>query len=342
MSRIRFRQKRLLIASLIGGSVVLLICLVIGYLVFNHIHSKYEKHTSEIELKLEAAEKQLNEERVDVTVVNRSVLAGERLLETDLQTIRVPVSSVPADVVEKLSIVGKYVKIDLQEKAVVTSSMLFEEGVTPDDLRMQEFRMIELPLKLKKDEFVDVRIKFPTGQDYIVLSKKKVEDLLTGTVWYEMNEQEILTMSSAIVDAYINDASIYALSYVDPYMQEKAFITYPPNPLVQDLIASDPNIVEKAQFEMERRVRDKLEQDLKSMAPEDVQSYINGKSATDAKAYEYNIGTGEEGEGTQQNSLMDSGSGGLEGENSGMNQSTSQRSSEQIFNDNNESVPIKK
>ena len=27
-------------------------------------------------------------------------------------------------------------------------------------------------------------------------------------------------MSSAIVDAYINDASIYALSYVDPYVQD--------------------------------------------------------------------------------------------------------------------------
>ena len=67
----------------------------------------------------------------------------------------------------------------------------FEEGITPHDLRNQEFRLIE-PSKLDKDEFVDVRVKFPTGQDYIVLSKKKVKDLANGTIWYEMNEKRFL------------------------------------------------------------------------------------------------------------------------------------------------------
>lgn len=79
-----------------------------------------------------------------------------------------------------------------------------------------------------------------------MLSKKKVKDLANGTIWYEMNEKEILTMSSAIVDAYINDASIYALSYVDPYVQDGAYVTYPANEKVLDLIESDPNIVEVA------------------------------------------------------------------------------------------------
>lgn len=341
MSRIRFRQKRLLIAGLIGGVAVLLICFIFGYLIFNHLHNKYEKRTAEIELKLVEAEKRLNEERVDVTVVNRNVLAGERLLETDLQTISVPVSSVPADTADKESIVGKYIKIPLQPNAVLTSSMLYEEGVIPNDLRMQEFRVIELPMKLQKDDFVDVRIKFPTGQDYIVLSKKKVEDLLTGTIWYEMSEKEILTMSSAIVDAYINNASIYALNYVDPYFQEKAVITYPPNAKVQDLIASDPNIVEIAQYEMERRARIKLEQDLASMPPEDVQNYVNGKTKTDAKAYEYSIEPqGQSGE-AQQNPLLEGGSGAAGANRSGSVQS-SHTSSDQIFSDSNESVPIQK
>ncbi len=49
---------------------------------------------------------------------------------------------------------------------------------------------------MKKSDFVDVRIKFPTGQDYILLSKKKVEDLSNNRVWYHMNEKEILSMSS--------------------------------------------------------------------------------------------------------------------------------------------------
>ncbi|MEF2964215.1 SAF domain-containing protein [Paenibacillus sp. M1] len=342
MSRIRFRQKRLLIAALIGGVAVLLICFIFGYLFFNHLHNKYEKRTSEIELKLNEAERRLNEERVDVTVVNKSIPAGEKLLETDLQTISIPVSTAPADAVDKEAIVGKYSKITLQQNAVITGSMLFEEGVTPNDLRIQEFRVIELPIKLQKNDFVDVRIKFPTGQDYIVLSKKKVKDLVTGTIWYEMSEKEILTMSSAIVDAYINDASIYALSYVDPYMQDDAAVTYPPNPLVQDLIAADPNIVETAQYEMERRARTKLEQDLASMSPEDVQSYVSGKSATDSKAYEYSMEETEGSGDTQQNPLLDGGAGSDDANWTEAGQENNMMSSEQIFSDNSESVSIKK
>ena len=54
--------------------------------------------------------------------------------------------------------------------------MLFENGVTPRDLRNQEFSYVSLPSKLKKDDVVDVRINFRTGQDYIVLGKKKVKE----------------------------------------------------------------------------------------------------------------------------------------------------------------------
>ncbi|BFH60128.1 SAF domain-containing protein [Paenibacillus azoreducens] len=340
MSRIRFRQKRLLIASLIGGAAVLLICVIFGYLYFNYIHNKYEKRTAEIQLKLNEAEKRLNEERVDVTVVNKDHAAGDRLREEDLQTISVPKSSVPANTLDRQSVVGKFIKIDIQANAVITEPMVFEEGITPDDLRIQEFRMIELPLKLKKEDFVDVRIKFPTGQDYIVLSKKKVEDLLTGTVWYDMNEKEILTMSSAIVDAYINNASIYALNYVDPYMQQEAVVTYPPNPKVQDLIDSDPNIVEVAKSEMERKVRAKLEQDLKSMPEEDIQKYVNGKSKDDSKAFEYHANPDQPDGAAQQNPLIDGDN--LQNRGQAPDQEANPSGSTQIFNDNNVSVPIKK
>ncbi|ANS75354.1 hypothetical protein AWM70_12655 [Paenibacillus yonginensis] len=346
MSKIRFRQKRLIIASCIGGAVVLLVCVVSGYLYFDHIHSKYQKKSEALEQKLTKAEQQLNEERVNVTVVSQSRMAGDQLTENDLKTISVPKSAVPDDILDKTNIIGKYTKINLAANAVVTGSMLFEEGITPDDLRSQEFRLIELPLKLKKSDFVDVRIKFPTGQDYIVLSKKKVEDLNSGTVWYDMDEKEILRMSSAIVDAYINDASIYALSYVDPYMQREATVTYPSNAKVQDLIDTDPNIVEIASSELERRLRSKLEQDLQSMSEEDIQKYVTGKSKDDASAIPYTSEGSDSAETenrgqSQENPLINGGN-----RTNGISSDASEQSggsgdSTQIFSDNNATVPVK-
>ena len=54
-------------------------------------------------------------------------------------------------------------------------------------------------------------------------------------------------LSSALVDAYLHDATLYALTYVEPELQERAIPNYPPNAEVTKLIASNPNIVKKAE-----------------------------------------------------------------------------------------------
>lgn len=328
--RIRFRQKQLIIAGSIGGASVLLICLVIGFLYINHLDKKHEKQTVKIEQQLEATQKRLNEETVKVTVVTKDHTAGEKIRQSDLVLVDMPRNLVPGNVLSKEEIEGKYLKIELKKNTPITSSMLFEDGVTPKDLRNQEFRLIELPTKLKKNDFVDVRIKFPTGQDYILLSKKKVEDLANNTVWYQMNEKEILTMSSGIVDAYLNDATIYALSYVDPYMQEKAAVTYPPNQRVLDLIESDPNIVEVAKTELERQYRKKLEAELKAMTDEERQAYRSNK---DSSAFNH-----------AKDTESDTSNSDFQRENTSSivtNDNQLNTVNTDIFKDNNESVPVK-
>ncbi|MBB6020909.1 hypothetical protein HNR77_001971 [Paenibacillus sp. JGP012] len=314
MSKIRFRQKQLLLSASIGGAVVLFICVVAGYFIIEYIQGRYLERTVQLEQQLQDAQKKLNEDKMRVTVLNDNHKAGDLITENDVTSLVVPVSTVPQNTAEQADIVGKRIKIDMQKNSIITSTMLFEDGITPKDLRNQEFSLVRLPLKLKKDEFVDVRIRFATGQDYIVLSKKKVEDLNNGTIWYKLSEKEILTMSSAIVDAYINDASIYALSYVDPYMQEAAIPNYPSNSKVLDLIESNPNIVGIATSALERQVRAKLEQDLRSMSDEDRQKYISGRNTTELNSGEYiteTEGQGKTPNAQQDNSLMDNGSSGL-------------------------------
>lgn len=77
-----------------------------------------------------------------------------------------------------------------------------------------------------------------------------------------MTEEEILSLSSAIVDAYLHKASIYALTYVEPQFQTPAIATYPANSEVLKLLESDPNIVRRAEQELSRQVRSSLESSL--------------------------------------------------------------------------------
>jgi hypothetical protein len=240
------------------------------------------------EARLKEAEKYKQEQmkqKKKVLLANQDIKAGEKLTPELFTIGELPVDQVPENViVDSEDLKGKITKIDISKNGMVLPSMLFDEGITPRDVRNAEYTMISLPTKLKKDDFIDVRINFPTGQDYIVLAKKKVKDLQNGTVWLDVNEQEILTMSSAIVDAFINDAKIYALAYVDPYMQEKPVINYPVNLKVLSLILTDPNLLRIAESELSRNARMVLEKDLAEMSAEAKQKIASARAAADQRS----------------------------------------------------------
>ena len=100
----------------------------------------------------------------------------------------------------------------------------------------------------------------PTGQDYIVVSKKEVEiPNIAGvdssdTIWVNLSEDEILHMSCAIIDAYrINGSKLYVTKYTEAGMQEAAIPTYPASGEATALLQNDPNILEKAMNEIKNR-----------------------------------------------------------------------------------------
>ncbi len=139
-------------------------------------------------------------------------------------------------------------KINLKKGTVLTTDMINEDGigVTPD-IRLQEYNMIVLPTQLEEGETIDVRLRLPSGVDFIVLSGKYVEQTDSGTIWIKVSEEEILTMSNAIVEAYIMEGSyLYATTYVDPGMQNSSIPTYIASQEVINLMYANPNITNEA------------------------------------------------------------------------------------------------
>lgn len=98
------------------------------------------------------------------------------------------------------------------------------------------------------------------------------------TMWMDNDEAEILSMSSAVVDAYLEGAKIYALPYVDGEMQIGSQITYPVKQNVLSLIQSSPNIVNIAKLNLEKQNRANLEMGLEAMAEEERQKLREGEA----------------------------------------------------------------
>lgn len=139
-------------------------------------------------------------------------------------------------------------KIDVPANSMVTKDMIVEDGEqTKDDQRIQEYNMIILPSELRNGEYVDIRIRFPKGQDYIILAKKKIIQCTSDTIWIKLSEEEILSLGNAIVESYTAEGTkLYATTYSEPGMQNAATPTYAVSEAVLNLINSDPNIREEA------------------------------------------------------------------------------------------------
>lgn len=175
-------------------------------------------------------------------VLNKEIKSGTAITENDVISTMVSSANAPTDATTQ--VVGGIAKIDLSAGTIIGTSMLNTSSeTTTNDLREQEYNMIVLPTNLAVGDFIDIRLQLPNGGDYIVISKKKVINCNSTTVWLNMYEEEIELMSNAIIEYYIMAGSkLYATTYTDPGIQVASTGTYVPNSTVSSLISANPNV----------------------------------------------------------------------------------------------------
>lgn len=131
-----------------------------------------------------------------------------------------------------------------------------------EEERAIEIRAVQLADSLQEGDQVDVRIRYPDGEEYILLSKRgcyninKEESRMT--MW--LCEEELLRLSSSMVDAVYTDSLLYLVRYHKELEQKPSKITYIPRKEVQQLIKNDPNIVGKAESILSNKLREELEE----------------------------------------------------------------------------------
>lgn len=222
--------------------------------------------------------------------------AGEVLTDKMITSRTIPIDLMEGLTLEKESIVGKALKLNSKKGSILTENLLYEGEALSDDLRIHNYNFVVLTEHLVSGDYIDVRISFADGSDYIVLSKKKIleislynqEEQQNNSLWLQMTEEEILRMSSAVVDSYLNEGcSIYAIEYVAE-TQNGAIVNYPVNQVVERLIESDPNIVTRAENVVAMRNRKQLEQDMQSYKEEENSSASSINKKQEAPEYDIN------------------------------------------------------
>ena len=115
---------------------------------------------------------------------------------------------------------------------------------------------VEVGDEQETDEFLDIRIRFPNGEDYIVVTGKTITYLTDKGFYMYLDEKELHMLSSARTDVDVYEgAKLYLSSYGKK--QENSLTDYPINLFV---LSSYPNYFENTEQIYSKRLQ--LEENL--------------------------------------------------------------------------------
>ena len=222
------------------------------------------KNNEELTARLNEKSTEISNNSKNVFVATKDIIRGENLIQgvnVDIQPIY---SGQPDGIYMTSEQVGQAARIDIAAGSPVYKNSVAEEEITADT-RKYEISVVNLTSRQADKDIVDVRILFPDGTDYTVLSKKTIRDLSGSMFNMFLNEDEILRLDSATVDAATLGGRLYTTEYVEPTLQDEAVPFYPVKQTTLDLINSDPNILDIAQETLNSQVRQSLEERMMSL-----------------------------------------------------------------------------
>ena len=229
----RFRH-RIILCGVLGltflGSVIFCICCF-----FVHRIRDMQERLDKAEYELERA----GSEKVSVLCVSEDIEAGTVVCEENIGFTELPAASVPENTILFLSdAVGKTAKIPLYKNTYITGDMLYENRPLGSEREIEYFD-IETGGNVSVGSYVDVRICFEDGSDYVVLARKRIEGIspARGSVILHVDEEELLRMGSALADRRNGEGRrIYTVEYPQGELQKPSKADYKPSGTVADLI----------------------------------------------------------------------------------------------------------
>lgn len=247
-----------LITALFFVVIIALICLL-GYFTI----TKYNNQIAARDAQISTLETSLTEigELTTGYVVNSNVRAGEIITADLLTEVTVP-TKLSLNLITSIDAAeSQYFKINLSEGTVLTVEDVVKEKV---DNTQRSFDIIvdETPIGLKVGDYVDFRITLPLGEDFIAISHKKIEEINSGIPKITVNEGELITYNSLLLDKVLYPGTkLYAIAYKEAGAQVAAETFYPINQNLQELIAIDPGLLTAVKQEMVMK-RSQIEQQL--------------------------------------------------------------------------------
>jgi hypothetical protein len=224
---------------------------------YDNIIARREEEINNLQMKLDEIG-----ELVTVYQLNTDAKSGTKMQNFQFSTVDVPEYSIPENTITSLDdIDGFYYKITLSRGSIVTSDMLMQQKLT-DDERTLDVVLDEIPIGIEVGDYVDIRIAFPLGQDFISMSHKEVVEINGSTLKLIVSQHDFYSYQSMQTDeALYSSTKAYGSTYIEGGVQAAAQQYYPVSLDVLKTMLLDPNIDTSDYSDVLKR-REQLEEQL--------------------------------------------------------------------------------
>lgn len=252
-------------------AVVLLLANVAQFFYWKNLsESTVEQYATDIaELQL-----QLNSfgNRTTVYTVSTAVKAGDAVVMDELIPLDTYETLVTSQyVMDPLDLEGRFFKIAVNPGTPLTTNMFMDEELD-DTMRDHDIMLDSMPVDTQVGDYIDIRMTLPYGDDYIVMSHKRIYAINEETIKIRMNEYEWNVYLGALVDYYLNreyGCTLYASRYIEPGLQQEAVEFYAVPTNIATLLTKNPNIIDKKGASSLNVWREQLEEILVIFRTED-------------------------------------------------------------------------
>lgn len=284
MSLIRQRKKNMIIAGIVGA--LLAIVVVGGVYIFFEAPS--------LEAIFIEREEKPEPKRTGVYTVIEPKKPGEVIEEADIMEVLVEEAFLVENVItDSNKIIGKRSAISIQNMNIITEDMIQIHTVkSVNDI--VEINEVLIPVNLELGEYVDVRIHYPTGQDYAVLQNKEIMQINEERTYVclILSNDEIIKYSSAKVDKKVYEGTEIYLT-VKEYVADKGEIKPEQNAFPANANTLDLLTIEEKEKKKIKEERIELEASLDEFFDADEKRFKDAKIEEETKVGN-NEETGEE------------------------------------------------
>ena len=259
-----------MLAKLKDTKIILALLLVVSWIVAGltcyFIYSSKDKQITELKEEVATLQKTMTDmgDLVPAYVLQDSVEMGEKVEDKDFTEVQVPSTLATGMIQDITEFEGKNYRMDLKGGTALTQDDLFTDKIT-DDMRLLDVVLNTIPVGLKPNTYVDIRMTMPDGKDYIAISHKQVKDINSGVLKVAVNEHDIHTYNSMLIDSLMYVGSqMYAVEYVEGGIQKASDTYYPLSKKIATLANKDPNLLTAIKADILKKRKD-LEGNLTSV-----------------------------------------------------------------------------